>query len=503
MPALLLLLLLTPAARAVTVRVGPAVGAELSPSFASFGWEMDGMKPLLPATTDPRWRRAASHLAPAMIRVGGITGDWQYYAGLGGPETYWPTKESNFTLSQLHTLLDFFNATGLTLMLMLNELHGRDCNTTSPTGAPDWCSGEWDTSNARALLSYIHDARLFNGATGLLAFELGNELIGHLDAAANVADIKTCAALIQEVWADAPAAERPPLFAPSTDACSSPAQMDIMRNVTGVPGVAGFTFHGYPGGSGLNPPLKDLLTNATWLRHGIMTGSDAAGCLAAWDAGPRQAGLQLLLTEASSSWAWDLPPPAQDSFLHTFFTLAELGQYAATGVGFVARWAFSEASPFATLRVNASAPAGVTPAADYWALLAHKASVGRWALASAGDDDRVLVFAHCGKGGGGALALTAVNPGAAAAPLSLRAAAGGASIPQAPRLEWVFTAPGGNVAAREPSLNGGAPLALEADGSLPGAFAPLAVAAGGADIALPPLSASVFLLQGAGFAGCA
>jgi hypothetical protein len=491
----------------LTVRVGAPVGAPLRADFISLGWEFDCMKPLISSMADPRLRAAAAHLAPATVRVGGITGDWQLYTGFPGVQEagYWPTRETNFTAAQLGQVLDFFNATGLSLMLMLNELHGRDCNTTGPGGGPDWCRGAWDTSNVAAFLTYIHDNGLLSaaGSPGLVSFELGNELVSHLDAATNVADIKALAGIIQGVWGDVPFAQRPLLFAPSTDACASAEQLEIMANVSGVPGVGGFTYHGYPGQGGTSPPLSALLANATWLRAGVMAGSDAAACIRAWGAGPRDSGLALLLTESSASWAVDLPPPAQDSFLHTFFTVAELGQYAQTGVGFVARWAFSEPSPFATLRENATARAGWTPAADYWVILAHKAALGRAALAAEGaDDGAVLVYAFCGRGGGGALALTAVNTGGAPARLQLADAASGRALPQAPRLEWVFTAPGGDLAARGPSLNGGAPLDLEADGRLPAAFAPAAVAAGGADILLPPMASAVFLLEGAALPAC-
>ena len=53
-----------------------------------------------------------------------------------------------------------------------------------------------------------------------------------------------------------------------------------------------------------------------------------------------------------SSWNATLPPPAQNSFLNGFFSIAEWGQYARTGVRLLARWAFSEHSPFATIFNN-------------------------------------------------------------------------------------------------------------------------------------------------------
>jgi hypothetical protein len=63
------------------------------------------------------------------------------------------------------------------------------------------------------------------------------------------------------------------------------------------------------------------------------------------------------VTEASSSWNWpgsNDPPwnasvPGQNTVLHNFFTLAELGQYALTGVGIVGRWALALGGGFGTI----------------------------------------------------------------------------------------------------------------------------------------------------------
>ena len=64
-----------------------------------------------------------------------------------------------------------------------------------------------------------------------------------------------------------------------------------------------------------------------------MTGSNASQCIEWWNEWPRAQGIGLWVTEASASWAWTLAPPAQNTFLHSFFTMAELGQYSSTGVG--------------------------------------------------------------------------------------------------------------------------------------------------------------------------
>jgi hypothetical protein len=250
--------------------------------------------------------------------------------------------------------------------------------------------------------------------------------------------------------------------------------------------------------------MTRLLLNATWLDTRIMTGSAAVACLDAWNAGPRAAGLQLLLTESSSSWDWTLPPPAQNSVLHTLFTVAELGQYAATGVGMVARWAFAEASPFATLALNRSSGAWDV-AADFWVLLAHKRSVGGGVLRAAPAlppaATGVLAYAHCASGGSGSgssgngsIALTALNTGSSAVELAL-------NVPSAPRWEYLFTAPSGDLGATAPVLNGAAAgLRMAEDGSLPAGFAPRFVAEGA--VVLPAQSSAVLVLLAGGAAAC-
>ena len=110
---------------------------------------------------DPRLIRAASHLSPAVIRVGGITADFVQYTPDDHPtgrptepappralpmpmgrtakrpmKGFWPTgPEGNLSIGFLGNLTDFFAAANLSLMLDLNELHGRDCHTVKP-GCP-------------------------------------------------------------------------------------------------------------------------------------------------------------------------------------------------------------------------------------------------------------------------------------------------------------------------------------------------------------------------------
>lgn len=189
---------------------------------------------------DQRFRLASSHLSPAVIRVGGITADWVHYSGFGpdnqtnaasekpvqgaapGPYRrlgYWPTKEENLTANTVVALYDFLAAANLSLMLDLNELHGRDCQHHNPGCGPSsnpycnaWCSGEWDTSNVRQLLQHLHDRDMASGSSPLYAFELGNELISHMPAEQTTDDIVRMASIIQDIWKDRPADERPGLY---------------------------------------------------------------------------------------------------------------------------------------------------------------------------------------------------------------------------------------------------------------------------------------------------
>ena len=365
----------------------------------------------------------------------------------------------------------------------------------------DWCVGSWDTRNVRGFLQWVHDARLigFGAASPLVGFELGNELVTHLDPAANLADIVSLTAMLREIWADgAP----PPLLAPSTDSCSDPSAALIL----GGP-EAGFSFHAYPGRDGTGEDaLSSILLNTTWLRAGLFSGSDAAQCLSEWGSGPRARGTGLWLTEASASYSTDVPPPAQNSFLHGFFTLAELGAYARTGVSLVARWAFAEHSPFALLARNASRGGAWDAAADYFVINGYLRTVGAGVLAVTGDEgsDAVLVFAHCaaagGVGGNGSVTVFAINVSPNAQALRIAGAAA-----TTPRLEYVLTAPGGDLSAFTPVLNGAAatPLRLAEDGSMP-TLAGAYVGGGGDELLeLPPRSQAFFVLLGARAPACA
>ena len=640
-----------PVEMAVRMAAAPTPLVTIPDTFVSFGWEVGAMLGEAVDYQDPRFVRIASHLSPAVIRVGGITADFmRYTAGtnsssrvrgadsepvvrVGGSS--WPTSERNLSIDTLLNLTASLAAANLSLMLDLNELHGRDCHTPKPEcptnpGCQTWCKGPWDMSNVRWFLQELHDRRLVrlrpgggssssglggagstrfrrdrvvphgdpddgsnsssgdseresvstnhvgaNGGGGagddegyrdagvvapmaqpLYAFEVGNELASHEYARNTTADMVALAGLIQHIWSDVTADRRPGLYGPSTDQCKDPMQREIITNISNIPGVAGFTFHSYPAHNGTGvDALEKLLLNVTWLRTAILgqQGTDAAACIASWNAtkgngngngnGPRHNGFELLVTEASSSYNWKLPAdtPAQNSFLHTLFTVAELGQYATTGVGMVARWSLMEESPFGMIRrhwepdtdaVNAAdtdadadaatradAQRGVSGghsyyevAADYWLILAHKATVGTVSLGVVtASDSPALVYAYCGKEGedpgkgriGGSLVIAAANPSSTEVVLLLNLEGTPKPSAELSRIEYVFTAPNGNLSSVAPLLNGHAILTIDANGDLPAAFAGHVVPAGtNSSIRLPPRSAGYYKLLDAGVPAC-
>ena len=255
--------------------------AETSAGFVAMGWEMYAMLGQMDDMKDETFTRAASHLSPAVVRVGGITADWVRYTGFDTPVNarlndpdasasesdtsassesvlphrpplmgYWPTEERNLTLDDFTVLFNFMKAAKLSLMFDLNELHGRSCQNPSPTCPHStnpycnaWCTGSWDMSNVEVFLQYLHDHYMVGGDSPLFAFEVGNELISHEYASNTTADMVVLAKLIQRIWSDVPSAQRPGLYGPSTDACQDAGQLEILKNISNVPGIAGFTFH--------------------------------------------------------------------------------------------------------------------------------------------------------------------------------------------------------------------------------------------------------------------
>lgn len=134
----------------------------------------------------------------------------------------------------------------------------------------------------------------------------------------------------------------------------------------------------------------------------------------------------------------------------------------------------------------------------------HKQLVGRGVLnATGGEGTDALVYAHCGAAGNGSTVIMAVNP--SDAPLSLVIGnEDQVAVPTTPRLEFVLTAPGGDLSSTTPVLNGdeASPLRIGADGSLPPMEPKWVPDFGSSTLVLPARSQAFFVLLGAGSPAC-
>lgn len=193
--------------------------------------------------------------------------------------------------------------------------------------------------------------------------------------------------------------------------------------------------------------------------------------------------------------------------------MAELGQYAQTGVEMVARWSFNSPNPTSTITYDARSKRWAV-SADYWIMLAHKATIGRHVLRVLEpnpDAAHALVYAACAPYRNGSVTLSAVNPGNSEVVLQVQLIAppattkptsskknssvNGGTVARSARLEYVFTAPGGNLSSRCSLLNGHE-LQIEDSGALPAEFRPAFVAGSGGqrELALAPRSAVFVVL---------
>jgi hypothetical protein len=117
----------------ITVGVQSTISS-ISPTFLSFGWEMEQfLGSYYNQLSDPRYIAIASHMSPAVVRIGGISGDFITYTVPGhsrpaptpAPSTWsWPGAAQNYSTSQFIATLQFLNASGLSLMF---DLNGEGC----------------------------------------------------------------------------------------------------------------------------------------------------------------------------------------------------------------------------------------------------------------------------------------------------------------------------------------------------------------------------------------
>ena len=532
-----------------------AVAATTPRNFLAHGWE--SFQASSANLTDPRFVTTFAHLRGQSIRIGGISADFFLYTDDAAVTSacnfshrpFTPARsQCPFSTGAFDALMEFLEASGVDVLFDLNEIVGRNCTQVVPNAHPwnknvnEYCGdvpAPWDTAPVEMLLTHIATRQRSGGLSNLIGFELGNELFlpKHLPVAVANADIATAVELLASAWSGGAGGARttmppPILYASGTNDCGVRNNSDTMEALlaTKAKGGVGFSFHNYPGNAKsagwTNKNLSTFLLNATWLRVELL-GVKIAPCLAAWNAGPRKRGLGAIVTEGAAMCGYTFPPgqASISSFIHGFFSIAQLGQYARAGLGMVARWGIPDLLSPKHIDYAPYDPRGV--AADFFLYSIFNRTVGHGVLDVRGDDaSEALVYAHCANGdfygaaqeaenNNGTVTIFAANPSSQAATLTL------AGLATLPRYEFVLTAPGGNLSSQTPVLNGNVahPLALSAEGDMPpidGAFcasrASGTSAAGkggrsagrmcGESLVLPPRSQAFFVLLGARAAAC-
>lgn len=242
---------------------------EVSPRFvsANFDWHTD-------AEEAPAWinasamkidlanadlRALAAAFAPAHLRIGGSEGDCIVYEISGGDCAAHPMEAGTFCFNnsdgsgfpgafclsaqRWDALVEFASAAGLHIAFGLNAMLGRGGNPKTPL----------DTSNLRALLQRVHSNNASAAFARTIDFELGNELEYKVDVAVYAADVLVVRALIDSIWGDLAAADRPRLIAndENPDAGYWAALLPLAGSA-----LHAASWHSYVG-YGLDPTLRE------------------------------------------------------------------------------------------------------------------------------------------------------------------------------------------------------------------------------------------------------
>jgi heparanase 1 len=431
---------------------------EVSPRFvsANFDWHTD-------AEETPAWvnasamkidlanadlRALAAAFAPAHLRIGGSEGDCIVYEISGGDCAAHPMEAGTFcynnsdgsgfpgafclSTQRWDALVEFASAAGLHIAFGLNAMLGRNGNPKTPL----------DTSNIRALLQRVHSNNASAAFARTIDFELGNELEYKVDVAVYAADVLVVRALIDSIWGDLAAADRPRLIANDENPLAS--YWSTLLPLAGS-ALHAASWHSYVG-YGLDPTLPTMAFDASFLAKTPAQALPMINVSAAFAA----AGGERWVGETAMAWHSGRDNTT-NSYLSGPWYINALGSLAATHSVHCRQTLLGG---YYELVDRFS----ITPNPDYFLALLWKRTMGERVLATASSlPEQVLAYAHCAAGGGGAVAVAFVNLNATD---SFSVSLLGAGLPLVPRSEYVLT-PAAADDLRHVVLNGaGAPLGV-------------------------------------------
>jgi hypothetical protein len=204
-------------------------------------------------------RAMAAAFAPAHLRIGGSEGDCIVYEISGGDCAAHPMEAGTFcynnsdgsgfpgafclSMQRWDALVEFASATGLHIAFGLNAMLGRGGSPKTPM----------DTSNLRALLQRVHSNNASAAFARTIDFEFGNELEFKVDVDVYAADLLIVRALIDSIWGDLAAADRPRLIANDENPAASYWASLFPLASSAMHAASWHSYVGY----GLDPTLRE------------------------------------------------------------------------------------------------------------------------------------------------------------------------------------------------------------------------------------------------------
>lgn len=476
-----------PAAVTATIDVS-APQRTVDPSFlgvnidsASLTNRIDLTDPYL-TTMGRQLGAAAGPGAPRMhMRVGGSASNGLIYLpdGTPGRGPHGGTVVTDASLGELNA---FATAIGARLTFCIQYQTGAD--------------GRWDPANATALWARVAAANL----TAFSGWSLGNEIIGGqgFNVAGYAADYVEFRAAVA---ADAPAWAQDVVGPSAAGWPGEPVMRTFLEAVAGAANVS-LSMHAYSFG---NCTLATYLEKAGIERMAYYYGVFAAARDAFAPALP-------LYVEECATQAGGGCDGLGNRFVSGFWFVHALGLAGRMGVARVTRqdlagWSFTSGVSRYMLAGppgwESTASGGLpTPHPDWYTAILWRQLVGDAVLAVSVDaapevNATLGLHAWCAAGVPGGVVVAYINLAPSPVALTL-----GGALPASPRVEYVMTAPGGNLTADGVLLNG-VLLAVDGAGRLPAQPVPGApVPAGAPGIVVPRYSYGFVVLGGAGAAAC-
>jgi heparanase len=469
--------------------------------------------PSLPASSSSSPKRdsaAFKELSPFVWRLGGSLQDNIVYEEPDNPAVACPpitddaSKQWGFTGGCLtrqrwHQIAAFAKDHGAKLVFGLSGLRGR-----TQVEGKQW-TGEWDPSNARALLNYTKSAGL-----PVYAWELGNELGGwngiqaQLTAEEVAGDFNALRQMVDEVYGEEAeaGAEKPMVVGPDTGLDDEWFAAFLTKARGSLDAVA---VHMYALGAGVDPALQDKVMQPAHMETAKETAAGLAEVVQSLLAGSLPGGATPQLWMGEDGGAYNSGQNGTSNrYMAGFWSLNELGLFARAG--------FSTYCRQTLLGGNYGLLDHVTlkPNPDFFNYLLFKRLMGPTVLDLQSSSPDVTAYAHCTAKGApgakpGAVSLLLVNFQAdadaqvSALRLDGQDLLGGSG---AVRHEYLL-APGtaGVLNSTVSSLNG-KPLTVSAKGAYP-KLEPKEVADGAANpLVLPKTSYGFVVLPDAGVEAC-